>query len=257
MNDVRLLSQNVAKKELGGRETRRVRHFSSLLFSYVGIKIMPWKTMRRYHLGTLAIASLLSTITPRVQASVYINAPFANRVYDSVAYFQFQDTKWPFVESGDMLIGPISVLSATSFDQFFMEYQQSQEEIDAQKSNEKVDSMTSAPYVVSHTTDPTDEYLMTTPPSFLIVEFGSSPYSSSLVNIRHVATWINADFVVLVVNRNAPWQDKLRFWWNHKFPGIPHGELEKEGKIINEHGRCSFLAVGATEGAGKRLEYIL
>jgi hypothetical protein len=201
----------------------------------------------------LTIALLFSSIVTRVHASVYLDAPFESRVWDSVSYFDFEDTKWPFVGGGDMLIGPTNVLTSSSFDNFFIEYQT------AEHNDQQIpENSTSVPYDIATQSptapkirDPEADYEITTPPNFLIVEFGSSTYSTSLENIRHVADWMGADFVVLVVNHNASRKEKFMFWWSHKFPGIPDGALESEAQIVTQSGQCSFLAIGARQGAGK------
>lgn len=227
------------------------------------VKVTVWVTMGRCY-GTLITASfLLLTAVTRAHATIYIDAPFAERVYDSVAYFEFKDTKWPYAEGGDMLIGPLTILTATSFDQFFLEYQESQEEVKPANMNDTVNSSSSSiseppssepqSAVAPRYDDPNCEYEMTTPPAFLMLEYGSSIHSSSVDNIRHVAGWLEADFVVLVVNPNTTWQDKIRFWWSHKFPGIPRGKLNELGRAITPQGQCSFLAVGPKEGAGTPL----
>ena len=191
----------------------------------------------------LALASLLPFAVTQVQASVYIDAPFAERVFDSVAYFDFEDTRWPYVGGGDMLIGPINLLTASSFDEYFIEYQ---EEPPTQQKN------ATQPLVAPHSADPSSEYQMTTPPNFLIVEYGGSPYSQSLENIRHVAEWSGADFVLLIANRHASWQERFEFWWNHKFPGLAKGLLERDEDIAASKGvQCSFLAIGPRQGACK------
>lgn len=204
--------------------------------------------------STLAISiCFLSSIIPRVHASVYVDSPFAERVYDSVAYFDFKDTKWPYVGPGDMLIGPVTVLTASVFDQFFMDYQEYRERgkfvtsvLDQAKPDNKE---TLAPH---YGDDLDGDLLIATPPTFMILEYASSPYSASLTNIAKVAEWVGADFVVLAVNRETPWAQKMRFWWNHEFPGIPRGELEEMGQIVSAEGRqCVFLAVGPRQGRGK------
>lgn len=206
----------------------------------------------------LAIASLVSSTVTRVDATVYVDAPFAEKVFDSVAYFDFKDTRWPYIDGGDMLIGPTSVLTSASFDEFFIEYQTAQQHNDDNEilpdNSNTVNSEPSSPSPMAPVSnDFYSDFQVTTPPNFLIVEYGSSPYSSSLENIRHVAEWINADFVVLVVNRDASWKDKFMFWWSHKFPGIPDGVLEKESQIVNKNNsiQCAFLAIGARQGRGK------
>lgn len=207
----------------------------------------------------LEISSLLVIAVTTVHASIYVDAPFAEKVFDSVAYFDFKDTQWPYVGGGDMLIGPTSLLTSASFDDFFIEYQIAQTKTDASKNPSATaapDRSTTSP-MAPRSYDPFSDYQVTTPPKFLIVEYGSSPYSSSLENVRHVAWWTSADFVVLVVNRNASWKDRFMFWWSHKFPGIPHGVLKSESQIVTKYGQCSFLAIGAKQGAGKRAKDVL
>ena len=200
----------------------------------------------------LAIAWLFSSAVTKVHASVYVDTPFAEKVFDGVAYFDFKATRWPYVGAGDMLIGPTRVLTSSSFDEFFVQYQT------AQRNHENSGNYTTVgPDYESLSTfaplsgDPYTDYQLTTPPYFLIVEFGSSAYSSSLENIRRVAGWTGADFVVLTVNRNASWQEKFMFWWSRDFPGIPSRVLQNEAAIVTKNGRCSFLAMGARQGAGK------
>jgi hypothetical protein len=51
----------------------------------------------------MLMASLVSILSP-VEAAIYIDTPFSEKVFDSVQYFDFDDTKWPFMKgSGDML----------------------------------------------------------------------------------------------------------------------------------------------------------
>lgn len=201
----------------------------------------------------LTITLLFSSTATQVHASVYLDAPFESRVWDSVSYFDFEDTKWPFVGGGDMLIGPTNVLTSASFDNFFIEYQTAEhthQEIPENSTLTSEDIVTQSP-TAPKITDPEVDFEITSPPNFLIVEFGSSTYSTSLTNVRHVADWMGADFVVLVVNHNASWKEKFMFWWSHKFPGISSGALESETKIVTQNGQCSFMAIGARQGAGK------
>lgn len=189
-----------------------------------------------------------------VDASVYVDVPFAEKVFDSVPFFDFKNTKWPFITTGDMLIGPISVMTPSEFDAFFIDYQQSGFAQDDGKSS--VSTATPA-YTQSYFTDSNmEEQMVTATPTFLLVEFGSSVYSSSIENIRHVAKWLDIDFVVLVVNRRSSWKDKFLFWWSHKFPGVPRDLIDEEGNIVTQLGQCAFLGVGPKQGEGKTSKYL-
>ncbi len=210
--------------------------------------MMVTRTMSRCN-GILGVVLLLSPLLRLVDASVYVDVPFAERVFDSVPYFNFEDTRWPYVSVGDMLVGPISVLAPTDFDNFFMEYQQSGY---AQEESQTSPSDTSSASPAPTSINPIGENQMFTPtPSFLLVEFGASVYSSSVENIRRVAKWLEADFVILMVNRNSSWQDKFSFWWTQQFPGIPSELFDNEGKISTKLGQCAFMGMGPKQGEGK------
>jgi Ring finger domain len=183
---------------------------------------------------------------PTIHAAVYVDTPFSDKVFDSVPYFDFEDTKWPFMKSsGDMLIGTVRILTGSDFDKFFTEYQTVEKETTvSQDASESTDSDSDAEYSLE-----TNNFI-SKEPNFLLVEFRGSTYSSSLANIEQVAAWLDMDFVVLVVNRDATWYEKFRFWWSHKLPGASD-QLMDAGEVVDWSGRvpCSFLALGPARGA--------
>ena len=58
-------------------------------------------------------------------AAVYIDGRFSDGTasYESVAYFDLEDTPWKYVRPGEILTGPITVLTSKDFDDFFIDYQ--------------------------------------------------------------------------------------------------------------------------------------
>ena len=197
----------------------------------------------------LGLSSLLSTISrTTVHASVYVDVPFAERVFHSVPYFNYEDTRWPDANVADLLIGPVSLLTAAEFDNLFVEYQTSfglegEKSMTSGVTMGAASSYSTSPAKTAETTIP--------PPTFLLIEYGSSVYSSSVDNIRQVATWLEVDFVILVVNRNSSWVDKFMFWWSQRFPGIPRDMTDKNGKIPTTLGQCAFVGVGPKQGEGE------
>ena len=196
----------------------------------------------------LGVVSLLSLISTIAHASVYVDVPFAERVFHSVPYFNYEDTRWPNADPADLLIGPISVMTPAEFDNFFVEYQTTVGLEGENTATSGATMGTSSSY--SRTPVNTAEATIP-PPKFLLVEYASSVHSSSIDNIRHVAEWLEVDFVILVVNRNSSWLDKFSFWWSQRFPGISRDMTDKHGKIPTKLGECAFLGVGSKQGEGK------
>jgi Ring finger domain len=201
-------------------------------------------------LSAVILSSLLSFVT-KVHGSVYVDTPFAQNVYDSVPYFDFATTKWPFMKkSGDMLVGSIRVLTGSDFDTFFMTYQTAQNESTTPPETAGAIDVgeVDTDFEAESFSSLDDNSFVSAAPSFLLVEFGGSKYASSITNIAQVAEWLAMDFVVLVVNRNVSWDDKIRFWWNHEIPGVSGDVIAREIGERTSGVPCGFLAVGPVEG---------
>jgi hypothetical protein len=198
----------------------------------------------------MLMASLVSILSP-VEAAIYIDTPFSEKVFDSVQYFDFDDTKWPFMKgSGDMLIGTVRMLTGIDFDTFFMGYQGDDEAVTIPPETTEITEVGSVDTDPAFKSSPLEpNAFISKPPNFLLVEFGGSMYSSSLSNIAQVAEWLDMDFVVLVVNRHATWYERLRFWWSHELPGLPADVMDAEERGDRVTGTpCNFVAVGPSLG---------
>eukprot|EP00934_Nitzschia_sp_Nitz4_P006979 Nitzschia sp. Nitz4//scaffold19_size178191//21323//22619//NITZ4_001958-RA/size178191-augustus-gene-0.97-mRNA-1//-1//CDS//3329540622//6969//frame0 len=182
------------------------------------------------------VVALLGCLLARqVECSVYIKALSKQRSYDSVTYFDFSETKWPYLESGDILEGHIEVLTGEDFDEFFNDYQENSPWVNHRSQNSTTEVQIS---------DEMD-FEFVHAPTFMMVEFSSSEYSASLDNIRRVALWRQVDGVLLVANNNAGRYEQFRFWWSHKFPGVPQNEVNWVSQESND---VIFAAVGADQG---------
>lgn len=202
--------------------------------------------------GSILVVTALVAQLPRVDAAVYIDTPFSEKVFTTVPYFDFATTKWPYMkQSGDMLIGSVQILSGDDFDTIFTEYQtfdpDSTVPPESAVDKPEPDFYGRHPYVSKS-------------PNFLFVEFRGTTYSSSLSNISHVAEWMSADFVVLLLSQETSWKDRFHFWWSHKLPGVSEMEAmnmpgSDDGNETGTGARCSFLAMGPTHG-GKMIELL-
>lgn len=201
---------------------------------------------RRVVLAPSKIVVALVLLLSRVHASVYVDTPFSQKIFDSVSYFDFEDTAWPFMkDSGDMLVGPVKILTGNGFDNFFMDYQEIQNvETDPPSTELDLEIEAESSYSLEQSG------MITDAPIFLLVELGGSTYSSSLANIAAVAQWLDADFVVLIISRNTRWYEKVRFWWSHTLPGISDKVVTAEERFDtrNDEKPCRFLAVGPRQG---------
>jgi hypothetical protein len=183
---------------------------------------------------------LCGETTTCVHAGIYVNALFENYEFSSVNYFDVGETRWPYFDV--IILGRVAVLPSLNLDSLNLD----QVFVDKNETDENA-------------TRPFDHFDILEfdaeldrwkdSPKFLVVDFGSASFEAAMHNTSLAAEKMGVDFVVLVVGSNVTWQEKLSFWWSHRFPGSPTKELLPGGNTTHPH---FFLAVGGGEGTGIR-----
>lgn len=139
----------------------------------------------------------------------FFNRGSAGILLQSVAYFDFFDTAW----KDDLVIFGKVRLFSTDFLQ---------------------SALTLPEYLLQDTPES---------PNILLADLKST----AMTNITYAATYLNFDFVILILD-DAEKKDSRRFWWSQKIPGVPYSTLAQKKPpyflaVSSEDGNCKFYLV--------------
>jgi len=169
------------------------------------------------------------------EAGIHIDAFFSEYEFPSTNYFNLMETKWRSYDG--ILNGYAAVLPSLDLEEVFGN-RASEFGNWTNGSNETEDDDSLIPFHV-----PEDWENV---PKFMVVDFGAFSFEEAMPNTTAAAEKVGADFVIVVLGSNVTWRQRLSFWWSHRFPGSPTGEIPPGGNMTNPH---YFMAVGAGEGS--------